>query len=151
MKKIQLICDGSAIGNPGPGAWATILRYGETERELVGSEPRTTNNRCELRAAIEGLRALREPCDIIAMTDSQYVKQGITEHIARWKQNGGRTASHKPVLNQDLWQELDSLASLHTIRWVWVAGHGDHAVQNRCDAMARAAARAEAAKLGSGV
>jgi len=149
MKKVQLICDGSAIGNPGArgmGFDPAVRRSGA----LVGSEPRTTNNRCELRAAIEGLRALREPCDIIAMTDSQYVKQGITEHIARWKQNGWRTASHKPVLNQDLWQELDSLASLHTIRWVWVAGHGDHAIQNRCDAMARAAARAEAAKVGGG-
>ncbi len=149
MKKIQLICDGSAIGNPGPGAWAAILRYGAAERELVGSEPRTTNNRCELRAAIEGLRALREPCDIIAVTDSQYVKQGITAYIARWKQNGWRTASRKPVLNQDLWQDLDRLASIQTIRWVWVAGHGDLAVQNRCDAMARAAARAEA-KSGGG-
>jgi len=145
MKKIQLITDGSCIGNPGPGGWACILRCGDWERELTGGETRTTNNRMELTAAINGLRALREHCDVELITDSQYVKQGITEYLPRWKTNGWRTSAGMAVQNQDLWQELDELVQRHVIHWVWIAGHADHAAQNRCDALALGAARAQAA------
>jgi len=141
MKSVQLITDGSCIGNPGPGGWACILRYEGEERELSGSEAQTTNNRMELAAAINGLRALRESCEVELVTDSLYLKQGITEHLARWKINGWRTSNRKPVQNQDLWRELDELVSRHVVCWTWVAGHGDHEVQNRCDALAVAAAR----------
>lgn len=147
MKKIQLVTDGSCIGNPGPGGWACILRCGDSARELKGSEPRTTNNRMELTAAINGLRALREQCEVELITDSQYVKQGVTEYLPRWKTNDWRTSGGKPVQNQDLWQELDELVQQHVIQWVWIAGHADHALQNRCDALALAAARGEAATL----
>lgn len=145
MKKIQLITDGSCIGNPGPGGWACILRCGDSERELKGSEPRTTNNRMELTAAIKGLRVLRERCEVELITDSQYVKQGITEYLPRWRENGWRTSGRRPVQNRDLWQELDDLVQQHVIQWVWILGHADHALQNRCDALALAAARDEAA------
>jgi ribonuclease HI len=141
MKKVQIITDGSCIGNPGPGGWACILRYGSEERELSGSEAQTTNNRMELTAAINGLRALCEGCEVELVTDSQYLKQGVTQYLARWKTNGWRTSDRKPVQNQDLWRELDGLASQHVIQWAWVAGHGDHDLQNRCDALAMAAAR----------
>ncbi len=141
MKKVQLITDGSCIGNPGPGGWACILRYGSEERELSGSESQTTNNRMELTAAINGLRALHEACEVELVTDSQYLKQGVTEFLARWKANGWRTSNRKSVQNQDLWRVLDGLAAQHLVRWTWVAGHGDHDVQNRCDALALAAAR----------
>ena len=141
MKNVQLITDGSCIGNPGPGGWACISRCGSQGRELSGSEPQTTNNRMELAAAINGLKALRESCEVEFLTDSQYLKQGITEHLVRWKINGWRTSNRKPVQNQDLWRELDELVSRHVVRWTWVAGHGDHDLQNRCDALAVAAAR----------
>ena len=144
MKKVQLITDGSCIGNPGPGGWACILRCGNEERELSGSEAQTTNNRMELIAAINGLKALRETCEVELLTDSQYLKQGITQYLARWKTNGWRTSNRKPVQNQDLWRELNDVASQHTIRWTWIAGHSDHDLQNRCDALAVAAARTQA-------
>ena len=143
MKKVQIITDGSCIRNPGPGGWACILRYGSEERELSGSEAQTTNNRMELTAAINGLKALREVCAVELVTDSQYLKQGVTEHLARWKANGWRTSNRKSVQNQDLWHQLDELASKHVVRWAWVAGHGDHDLQNRCDALALAAARTQ--------
>lgn len=143
--------DGSCIGNPGRGGWACILRYGNEERELSGSEARTTNNRMELTAAINGLKALGETCEVDLLTDSQYVKQGITQYLARWKMNGWRTSDRRPVQNQDLWRELDELASRHAIRWTWGAGHGDHSLQNRCDALALDAARREASHSASTV
>ena len=145
MKKVQLITDGSCIGNPGPGGWACILGYEGQQRELTGSDPQTTNNRMELTAAVQGLRALKERCEVELITDSQYVKQGITQFLVRWKVNAWRGSSGKAVLNQDLWQELDTLAGQHDIHWAWVAGHGTHAEQNRCDALALAAARQQAA------
>jgi ribonuclease HI len=151
MKKVQLITDGSCIGNPGPGGWACILRDGSDERELSGSEAQTTNNRMELTAAINGLRALHESCEVELVTDSQYLKQGITEFLARWRTNGWRTSNRKPVQNQDLWRELDARVSQHIVRWAWVAGHGDHDVQNRCDALAAVAARRQAGESGSTV
>jgi ribonuclease HI len=141
MKKIQLITDGSCIGNPGPGGWACILRCEDEERELSGSEARTTNNRMELIAAINGLKALREIHEVELVTDSQYLKQGITQYLSRWKINGWRTSDRRPVQNQDLWRELDDMVSRHIICWTWVAGHGDHDLQNRCDALALAAAK----------
>lgn len=144
MKTVQIITDGSCIGNPGPGGWACILRFGSEERELSGSETQTTNNRMELTAAINGLKALRETCGVELVTDSQYLKQGITQYLARWKTNGWRTSDRKPVQNQDLWRELDELASHYAIRWTWVVGHGNHDLQNRCDTLAVAAARREA-------
>lgn len=144
MKKVQIITDGSCIGNPGPGGWACILQCGNEERELSGSEAHTTNNRMELTAAIRGLNDLPETCEVELVTDSQYLKQGITQYLARWKTNGWRTADRRPVQNQDLWRELDELASRHTIRWTWVLGHGGHDLQNRCDALALDAARREA-------
>ncbi len=141
MKHLQLITDGACIGNPGPGGWACILRYGETKRELFGSEPATTNNRMELTAAIEGLRAVRERCEIEVVTDSEYVKNGITKWIHGWQRNGWRTSSKKPVVNQDLWNELDELAASHHVRWTWTKGHADHDDNNRCDELATRAAR----------
>jgi ribonuclease HI len=141
MKKVQLITDGACIGNPGPGGWAAILRHGDVKRELYGSEPQTTNNRMELTAAIEGLRALKHTCDVEVVTDSEYVKNGISTWIHGWKRNGWRTSAKKPVVNQDLWMELDALASQHQIRWTWTKGHADHEDNNRCDELATQAAR----------
>jgi ribonuclease HI len=141
MKKIQLITDGACLGNPGPGGWACILRFGDKKKEIFGSEPQTTNNRMELTAAMEGLRALKEPCDVEVVTDSQYVKNGITQWIHGWKRNGWKTASKKPVVNQDLWTELDRLASKHKLAWTWTKGHADHDDNNRCDELATRAAR----------
>ena len=114
---------------------------------MSGSEAQTTNNRMELTAAIKGPRALREICEVEFVTDSQYLKQGVTELLARWKANGWRTANRKSVRNQDLWRELDEVASKHVIRWAWVAGHGDHDLQNRCDALALPAARTQSGRI----
>ena len=141
MKKVQLITDGACLGNPGPGGWASILRHGNFKRELYGSSPQTTNNRMELTAAIEGLRALKEPCEVEVITDSQYVKNGITTWIAGWKRNGWKTSAKKPVVNQDLWSELDALVSKHTLRWTWTKGHAGHQDNDRADELATRAAR----------
>ncbi|HVT95801.1 MAG TPA: ribonuclease HI [Bryobacteraceae bacterium] len=143
MKSVQLITDGSCLGNPGPGGWACILRYGEKRKEMYGSEPRTTNNRMELRAAVEGLRALREGCEVEVITDSQYVKNGITSWIQGWKRNGWKTSTKKPVVNQDLWRELDAQVARHQTRWSWTKGHATHSDNNRCDELANAAARSQ--------
>jgi ribonuclease HI len=141
MKKIQLITDGACLGNPGPGGWACILRYGDKKKEMFGSDPETTNNRMELTAAMEGLRALKEPCEVEVVTDSQYVKNGITQWIHGWKKNGWKTSAKKPVVNQDLWEELDELVSKHKLNWTWTKGHADHDDNNRCDELATRAAR----------
>ena len=117
MKQVQIVTDGSCIGNPGPGGWACILRCDSEERELSGGEAQTTNNRMELTAAINGLKALRGICEVEVVTDSQYLKQGVTQYLSRWKINGWRTSD--PVLNQDLWRELDDVASRRPS-----AGHG---------------------------
>ena len=143
MKKVQLITDGACIGNPGPGGWACILRYGQNKKEIFGSEPHTTNNRMELTAAVKGLTALREPCEVEIVTDSQYMKNGIQKWIANWKRNGWRTAEKKPVLNQDLWEELDRQNSRHNTVWSWTKGHASHADNNRCDELATSAARSQ--------
>jgi ribonuclease HI len=141
MKKVILITDGACIGNPGPGGWACILRYADHKKELWGSAPHTTNNRMEMQAAVEGLRALKENCTVEVVTDSQYLKNGITEWIHNWKRNGWQTKSRKPVVNQDLWMELDEQNDRHTTEWSWTKGHASHADNNRCDELATAAAR----------
>jgi ribonuclease HI len=141
MKNVQLITDGACIGNPGPGGWACILRHGDQVRELFGSEPETTNNRMELTAAIEGLDALKQPCEVEVVTDSQYVKNGITTWIHGWKRNGWMSSSKKPVVNQDLWMALDRLVAKHQTRWTWTKGHANHEDNNRCDELATRAAR----------
>jgi ribonuclease HI len=143
MKHVQIITDGACIGNPGPGGWACILRYNSHKKELSGRDRATTNNRMELTAAIRGLEALREPCEVEVVTDSQYLKNGISTWIQGWKRNGWKTKDKKPVLNQDLWVELDALVSKHKVKWTWTKGHADHDDNNRCDELATAAARGQ--------
>jgi len=140
MKKVKLITDGACQGNPGRGGWAAILRYRQHKKELFGSSPHTTNNRMEMAAAIEGLRALQEPCEVEIVTDSEYLKKGISEWIHGWKRKGWRTADKQPVKNRELWQRLDDLASRHKTRWTWTRGHASHADNNRADELAAAAA-----------
>ena len=141
MKSVQVITDGGCIGNPGPGGWACILRYNHKVREMYGCEKETTNNRMELTAAVRGLAALKEPCNVEVVTDSEYVRRGITEWIHKWKHNGWRTGSKDPVKNQDLWHELDEQVQRHQVRWTWTKGHASHADNNRCDELANLAAR----------
>jgi len=141
MKKVQLITDGACLGNPGPGGWAAILRYNQHRRELFGSSPHTTNNRMEMAAAIEGLRALKESCEVEIVTDSEYLKKGITQWIHGWKRRGWITSERKPVLNRELWQKLDDLAARHKTTWVWTKGHASHEDNNRADELAATAAR----------
>jgi ribonuclease HI len=136
VKRVALFTDGACRGNPGPGGWGVLLRYGERERELYGGEPATTNNRMELRAAIEGLKALREPCEVTLTTDSIYVMKGLTEWLPGWKARGWRTAGKKPVKNAELWQALDAEAQRHQVHWEWVKGHSGHAGNERADALA---------------
>ena len=140
MKAATLVTDGSCIGNPGPGGWAAILRFGDQKKELWGSEPETTNNRMEMTAVIEGLSSLKEPCRVLVEIDSEYVKNGITKWMDAWKRRGWRTASKQPVKNKDLWQKLDGAVSRHQVQWEWVKGHAGHADNNRCDELARQAA-----------
>jgi ribonuclease HI len=140
VKKVQLITDGSCRGNPGPGGWAAILRHNEHKKEIFGSEPHTTNNRMELRAAIEGLRILKEGCEVEVVTDSEYLKNGITTWIHNWKRRGWVTSAKKPVVNQDLWQALDAEVNRHKVTWTWTKGHASHADNNRCDDLATRAA-----------
>ncbi len=141
MKHVQLITDGACSGNPGKGGWACILRYGEHKRELFGCEPHTTNNRMELTAAIEGLKHLKESCSVEIVTDSEYVKKGITEWIHAWKRRGWLSADKKPIKNQDLWISLDELVTTHQTRWTWTKGHASNDDNNRCDELATQAAR----------
>lgn len=142
LKKITLITDGSCLGNPGPGGWAAILRFGAQKKELSGSDPETTNNRMEMMAVIEGLNVLKEPCEISIEIDSEYVKNGVTQWMEGWKKRGWMTAAKKPVKNQDLWQKIDAALAGHTVHWKWVKGHAEHADNNRCDELARGAAEA---------
>lgn len=141
MKSVELITDGACIGNPGPGGWACILRFKSITRELWGSEKHTTNNRMELTAAVQGLAALKEPCLVEIVTDSEYLKNGITKWVQGWKRNGWMTKAKQPVLNQDLWVLLDDLNSKHHTDWKWTKGHANHADNNRCDELATRAAR----------
>ena len=141
MKRVQLITDGACLGNPGPGGWACVLRYNSHKRELWGSSSQTTNNRMELTAAIEGLKVLKESCEVEVVTDSEYLKNGITQWIHGWKRNGWKTSAKKPVVNQDLWVELDASVQKHRVHWTWTKGHADHQDNNRCDELATEAAR----------
>lgn len=143
LKQISLFTDGSCLGNPGPGGYGAILVYKGHQKELSQGYTLTTNNRMEMMAAIEGLKALSEPCHIILTTDSQYVRQGITEWIHNWKRRGWKTASKAPVKNADLWQALDKEIQRHEIEWRWVKGHSGHPENERCDELARAAAMSE--------
>lgn len=133
---IEIYTDGACRGNPGPGGWGALMRSGKHERELWGGEAHTTNNRMEMTAVIESLKALKKPSEVILTTDSQYVRKGITEWIAGWKRKNWQTAARKPVKNVDLWQEIDALASKHTIEWHWVKGHSGHSENERVDELA---------------
>lgn len=141
MKHVQIVTDGACSGNPGKGGWACILRFGEHQREVFGCEPHTTNNRMELTAAIEGLKLLKESCSVEIVTDSEYLKNGITQWIRGWKRNGWKNSDKKPVKNQDLWVRLDELVSTHQTQWSWTKGHSSHEDNNRCDELATRAAR----------
>ncbi len=136
MKTVEIFTDGACRGNPGPGGWGALLRHGEHEKELFGGEPLTTNNRMELMAAIVALETLKSPCRVVLTTDSQYVRQGITEWMANWKRRGWRTASRQPVKNADLWQRLDQAAAPHEVDWRWVRGHSGHVENERADRLA---------------
>lgn len=138
MSIIEVFTDGACSGNPGPGGWGVILRYKGTEKELSGGAPETTNNRMELTAVIEALKALKRECDVVIHTDSRYVMDGVQQWLPNWKQNGWKTSNKKsPVKNVDLWQELDALLQKHNIRWIWVKGHNGHEENERVDRLAR--------------
>lgn len=140
MKKtVELFTDGACSGNPGPGGWGAILRYGKTEKELSGHEKETTNNRMEMTAVIEGLKALKSSCNVHIHTDSKYVIQGMQEWLPGWKARGWKTADKKPVKNVDLWQALEAQCDRHEVRWHWVKGHNGHPENERADALAVAA------------
>ena len=133
---VEVYTDGACRGNPGPGGWGVLLRYGNTEKELYGGEADTTNNRMELMAAIQALENLKRESKVILTTDSQYVRKGITEWIANWKKRGWKTASKQPVKNKDLWQRLDKAATQHQVKWHWVRGHTGHPENERADELA---------------
>jgi ribonuclease HI len=133
---VEIYTDGACKGNPGPGGWGALLRWGRREKELFGGEPDTTNNRMELTAVIRALEALNRPARVAVFTDSEYVRKGITEWLAGWKRRGWKTADRKPVKNEALWRRLDELASRHEVRWHWVKGHSGHAENERADALA---------------
>ncbi|MFD0706190.1 ribonuclease HI [Photorhabdus luminescens] len=139
-KQVEIFTDGSCLGNPGPGGYGVLLRYQQHEKTLSEGFYRTTNNRMELMAAIIGLETLTRPCKIVLTTDSQYVRQGITQWIHNWKKRGWRKADKSPVSNVDLWQRLDQAISRHDIDWQWVKGHSGHNENEHCDELARAAA-----------
>jgi len=136
---VEIFSDGACSGNPGPGGWGTILRFGGHEKELSGFDPETTNNRMELSGAIAGLEALTRPCRVRVTTDSEYVKKGMTEWIEGWVKRGWKNTQKKPVANRDLWERLLELTDQHQVEWHWVRGHDGHAENERCDALARAA------------
>ena len=140
MKKVEIFTDGACKGNPGPGGWGALLRLGRHEKELSGGEADTTNNRMELTAAIRALNALTRPCKVRLHTDSRYVIDGITKWIFGWKKRGWVNAAKKPVMNADLWRELDAAAAPHKIDWVWVKGHSGHEENERVDRLASDAA-----------
>ncbi|HET7656507.1 MAG TPA: ribonuclease HI [Luteimonas sp.] len=141
-KQVEVHTDGACLGNPGPGGWAALLRYRGRERELSGGEPMTTNNRMELTAAIMALEALREPCEVVLHTDSQYVRQGITLWMPNWLRRNWRTAGGDAVKNRDLWERLHQAASRHRVDWRWVKGHSGDPDNERVDRLAREQAQA---------
>lgn len=146
MKKIELYTDGSCLGNPGPGGYGAVLIFNEHRRELSEGYAHTTNNRMEMLACIKGLQALNEPCSVDLTTDSQYVRQGITQWIHNWKKRGWKTAAKAPVKNVDLWKMLDAESVKHQVSWHWVKGHSGHPENERCDDLARFAAESKPTK-----
>ena len=134
---VEAFTDGACSGNPGPGGWGVLLRYGDHEKHLFGGEVATTNNRMELMAAIQALESLKRGCKVRLTTDSEYVKKGITEWLPQWKRRGWRTADKKPVKNVDLWQRLDVAVGRHQVEWHWVRGHSGHAENELADELAR--------------
>lgn len=136
MKFVQIFTDGACRGNPGPGGWGALMRYGEQEKKLWGGVKDTTNNRMELQAAIEALAALKESCKVSLTTDSQYVRQGITQWVVGWKRNGWKTSAKQPVKNVDLWQRLDEQVARHQVVWHWVKGHSGHRENEMADRLA---------------
>ncbi len=149
MRVVDIYTDGACSGNPGPGGWGAVLRYGKYEKEIWGEERLTTNNRMELMAVIRALDHLKRPVSVRVHTDSQYVQKGITEWIHNWKARGWKTASKAPVKNADLWQRLDEAAHPHRIEWLWVKGHAGHPENERADALARRGAEQAAAHQAS--
>lgn len=147
MYRVEMYTDGACSGNPGPGGWGVLLRHKDIEKELSGGASETTNNRMELTAVIEGLKALKKRCDITLYTDSKYVMEGVTKWLPNWKRNGWKTSNKKgAVKNQELWEELDKLLPLHEIQWIWVKGHAGHEENERVDALARQQAQAHASQ-----
>ncbi|MCP1470659.1 ribonuclease HI [Sphingobium sp. OAS761] len=140
LPQVEIFTDGACKGNPGPGGWGAVLRFGDREKEISGGEAQTTNNRMEMMAALQALDALKKPCSVTLHTDSKYVMDGITKWIFGWQRNGWRTADRKPVKNAELWQLLVKAAARHEIRWQWVKGHAGHPENERADALACAAA-----------
>lgn len=138
-EKVEIFTDGACRGNPGPGGWGAVLRYKTVEKHLSGAETHTTNNRMELMAAIMALETLQRPCRVHLTTDSQYVRQGITEWMANWKRRGWRTAGNSPVKNVDLWQRLEAAAARHEVSWHWVKGHSGHPENELADELATSA------------
>jgi ribonuclease HI len=138
LKCVTIHSDGACEGNPGVGGWAAVLEYGKHRRELAGGEPATTNNRMELRAAIGALEALKRPCEVEFYTDSQYLRNGISQWIRGWKARRWQTIDRQPVKNEELWRRLDALTVQHQIRWHWLKGHSGHPLNERCDVLARA-------------
>lgn len=136
MKQVEIFTDGACRGNPGPGGWGVLMRYGDVERKLYGGAADTTNNRMELQAAIEGLKAVKERCQVSLTTDSIYVKNGITTWLEGWKKKGWKTAGRKPVKNVDLWQALDEQNQRHDVEWHWVKGHSGHRENELADQLA---------------
>ncbi len=141
MKRVVIYSDGACFGNPGPGGWAGVLLYDGRRMEISGGAEHTTNNRMELQAAIESLKALEEPCEAEFYTDSQYLQQGISSWIEKWKKNSWRTAAKQPVKNEDLWRELDRLAQRHRVNWHWLRGHVGARENERADSLARSEIR----------
>ena len=141
LAEVDLFTDGACSGNPGPGGWGAVLRYGDVEKEMSGGEPATTNNRMELMAAIMAIEAVKRPCEIHLHTDSEYLRQGITTWIHSWKARGWKTADKKPVKNVDLWQRLELAIATHDVHWHWVKGHSGHIENERADELARLAIR----------
>lgn len=133
---VEIFTDGACKGNPGPGGWGALLRYGDKEKELFGGESNTTNNRMELTAAIKALAELTRPCEVSLTTDSEYVRRGVLEWMANWKKRGWKTASKQPVKNKDLWVQLDEQLAKHKVEWHWVKGHSGHPGNERADDLA---------------
>ncbi len=136
MSEVEIFTDGACRGNPGPGGWGALLRYGGHEKELYGGDAETTNNRMELMAAIQAMESLTRPCKVVLTTDSVYVRSGITEWLPNWKKRGWKTAAKKPVKNADLWQRLDKAVQGHEVDWHWVKGHSGHPENERADELA---------------